>query len=250
MSAKVAELQRAMQRVCFDRAPAADDLALLGGEHAALYRDLVRSRLRELVSKVLPRSERAIGRPVVSRIFAEFLAEAPPRSRFFREVVPDFVAFALPRVAVLGEAGAEGVAAHARDLMRLESTRWELGWRGGEVEREVVDFELERTPVPHPSLRVLELGHAVHRDEDPPAAGAFFVCVHRRPDHRVETRTLDATSHALVRAWARGDRPAIESVREVLAAEGRAPDAAFVEKMGALLTALLESGALLGSRPD
>ncbi|UJR86180.1 putative DNA-binding domain-containing protein [Sandaracinus amylolyticus] len=235
----VAELQRAMQRVCFDRAPSPEDLALLGSERALLYRDLVRSRLRELVSKVLPKTEAAIGRARTSALFDGFLAEAPPRSRFFREVIPDFVSFALLRI--------EGPA-HARDVLALESTRWELAWRAGETPDEIVEFDLEKTPVPHPTLRVLALGHAVHRDVDPPPAGAFFVSVHRRPDHVVETRTLDATSFALVRAWARGDRPAIDGVREVLAAEGRAPDAAFVEKMSALLTALLEAGALLGSR--
>lgn len=235
-SSSVAELQRAMQRVCFDRAPSADDLATLG-EQAALYRDLVRSRLRELISKALPRTERALGRARVTEIFVGWLAEAPPRSRFFREVIPSFTAFAL--------AGLEGLPA---DVLRLESVRWESAWRTGEIPSEIEDFDLEKVAVPHPSLRVLELGHAVHRDEDPPAAGTFYVCVHRRPDHLVETRTLDATSYALVRAWARGDRPAIAVVREVLASESRSADAAFVEKMGALLAALVESGALLGSR--
>ncbi|AKF10410.1 putative DNA-binding domain-containing protein [Sandaracinus amylolyticus] len=233
----VADLQRAMQRVCFDAAPSREDLALVGSERALLYRELVRSRLRELVSKVLPKTEAALGRARTSALFDAFLAEAPPRSRFFREVIPELVAFALPRV--------EG---HARDVLLLESTRWELAWRAGEVHGDVVELDLEKIPVAHPTLRVLALGHAVHRDVEPPPAGAFFVCVHRRPDHVVETRTLDATSFALVRAWARGDRPAIDGVREVLAAEGRAPDQAFVEKMSALLTALLEAGALLGSR--
>lgn len=234
-------LQRAMQRVCFDRAPSPDDLALLGSERAVLYRELVRSRLRELVSKALPRFERTSGRARVSELFAAFLAEEPPRSRYFREVIPDFVAFALPRLG-------PDAPAHAGDVLRLESTRWELAWRTGPLPASIAPFELEKAPVPHPTLRVLELGHAVHRDAEPPAAGAFYVCVHRRPDHVVETRTLDATSFALVRAWARGDGPAIDGVREVLAASGRAPDAAFVERMSSLLTALLESGALLGSR--
>lgn len=241
MKAGVSELQRAMQRVCFDRTPSPEDLATLGGDAALLYRGLVRTRLRELVSKVLPQSERVLGRDRTSELFAAFLEEAPPRSRFFREVVPDFVAFALPRIA-------SDAPAHARDVVRLEATRWELGWRKGEVPEAIVDFDLEKVPVAHPTLRALELGHAVHREEDPPAAGTFYVCVHRRADHVVETRVLDATAFALVRGWARGDRSAIEVVREVLAREGRAADAEFVERLGGLLTVLISSGALLGSR--
>jgi hypothetical protein len=248
MSARIAEMQRAMARVCFDRTPSERDLEALGMERARLYRDMVRSRLRELVSVALPWTERTIGRAETSALFASFLEDAPPRSRYFREVVPAFVAFVLPRLQ------GSMYPAHAGDVAALEGARWELGWRSGEVTGPIEDLSLEKVPVPHPTLRVLSLGHAVHRADasaaiDAPPAGEFFVSVHRRPDHRVETRTLDATGARLVRAWARADRPAIDAVRMVLAEEAREADAAFVESMGALLAALSESGALLGSRP-
>lgn len=243
---EVAELQRALTRVCFDRAPSADDVALLGGEAILLYRELVRSRIRDLVGIALPRTERTIGRSAATALVDGFLADAPPRSRYFREVIPAFVAYALPQLRADGSA-----PAHAADVLALESTRWELGWRDGAIDGPVVPFELERVPVVHPTLRLLALGHAVHRDgagEAPPERGTFWVCVHRRPDHLVETRTLDATSARLVRAWSRADRTAIDGVREVLREEQREADPAFVERMGALLSGLLERGALLGSR--
>lgn len=234
---ELAELQRAMARVCFDRAPRAEDVAALGGEPILLYRELVRSRIRDLVPIALPRSERAIGAARMGELVDGMLADAPPRSRYFREVIPSLVAYALPRLDGL-----------ARDVLRLESTRWEMGWRDGEIPGPIVELDLARVPVPHPTLRVLTLEHAVHRETEPPEPGTFRVCVHRRPDHKVETRTLDETGALLVEGWARADRPAIEVVREVLRAEGREPDPAFVDRMSALLAALLESGALLGSR--
>ena len=60
---------------------------------------------------------------------------------------------------------------------------------------------------------------------------------------------MGETEARLVREWHRGDAPAIEGVRRVLAEEGRAADAAFVDRMTTLLAALLEGGAILGSRP-
>ena len=252
MTDDVAALQRAMTRVCFDRAPSPEDVAALGGEPILLYRELVRSRIRDLVSIALPRTERTLGKKTISALVDGLLAEAPPRSRYFREVIPAFVAHALPR---LRAPGAE--PAHAADVLALESTRWELGWRDGAVAGPVVPFELERVPVVHPTLRLLALEHAVHRadtrvgeaaGDEAPERGTFWVCVHRRPDHLVETRTLDATSARLVRAWSRVDRTAIDGVREVLREERREADPAFVERMGTLLSGLLERGALLGSR--
>lgn len=242
---ELGELQRAMTRVCFDRSPSPEDVAALGGEPILLYRELVRSRIRDLFSIALPRTERTIGRAAAGALVEGFLAEAPPRSRYFREVIPAIVAYAVPRLA------SSEHPAHAADVLVLESTRWEMGWRDGAIQGPVADFDLERVPVVHPTLRLLALGHAVHRaegDEDRPERGTFFVCVHRRPDHRVETRPLDATSARLVRSWARGDRTAIEGVREVLREESREADPAFVDRMGTLLSALLESGALLGSQ--
>lgn len=246
-AAEVAELQRALARVCFGREIDPADLARLGGERAAIYRGLVRSRLRDLIAVALPETERALGREATSALFADFLAESPPSSRYFREVIPAFLDFVLPRLA--GPTFPE----HARDLARLEGTRWELGWRDGAIEGDLVEIDLEKVPVAHPTLRVLALSYAVHRGPPEggaiPEKGSFFVSVHRRPDFVVETRTLDATGARLVRAWSRGDRTAIEAVRSVLEEERRAADAAFVERMGALLSALVASGAILGSRP-
>jgi hypothetical protein len=247
MSEHIARIQMAFTRVCMARKPDPADLEVLGGPRILLYRNLVRSRLRELVSTVLPRTERTIGREATEALFDAFLDEAPPRSRYLREVIPAFLEYALPRLE--GPTYPE----HASDVARLEGSQWELGWRVGRIEGPIVPFDFERIPVPHPTLRVIRLRFAVHRwkpeDAAPPEKGAFAVCVHRRPDHRVETRPLDATGVRLVEMWQRADCTAIEGVRRVLGEEGRQADAAFVDRMTTLLAALLESGAIVGSRP-
>jgi hypothetical protein len=246
---RIAELQRAMARVCFDQTPSSRDMELVGMEGARLYREMVRTRLRELISVALPWTERTLGRARTTELFQAFLAEAPPSSRYFREVVPAFVAFA-------SRLEASSHPEHARDVMLLEGTRFELGFRHAEIDEPVIEIALDKIPVPHPTLRVLTLGFAVHQMNAEaqadlahvPTKGTYFVSVHRRPDHLVETRTLDETGARLVRAWMRSDRTAIEGVQDVLAEEQRAPDTAFVDRMGGLLAALVQSGALLGSR--
>jgi hypothetical protein len=241
----VAELQRAMSRVCFDREPSPHDVALLGSERAILYRDLVRSRLRGLIPMVLPRTEKVLGAGRVDALFARFLAEAAPSSRYFREVIPSFLAFALPELA------ASGAPEHARDVAVLESTQWEVGWREAADVGALAPFDLERVPVAHPTLRLLTLGHALEGGviAEPARKVATYAAIHRRADQRVETRVLDATGARLLAQWSRGDRTAIEGVQAVLVEERRAADEKFVERMSALLAGLLDSGALLGSRP-
>ena len=237
------ELQQAMVRLCFDPAPDARDVETLGGEAVLLYRELVRSRLHELVGLVLPRSAGVLGPERTAALVDGFLATDPPRSRYLRDVIPAFVAHALPRLG-------EGAPRHAADVMRLESARWEIGWRPARVEGAVGPPSLERALVPHPTLRLLRLDHALRDGEIAPALpGASHACLHRRDDHLVETRPLDATSARLVAGWMRSERPAIEEARAVLAEEGREADAAFVDRMSSLLAALLESRAFLGSRP-
>ncbi len=247
---EIAEFQRAMVRVCFDRAPALHDMERVEG--ARLYREMVRTRLRELISAALPWTERTLGRAQTTAFFHAFLAEAPPSSRYFREVVPAFVAFVRPQLEVAS------APEHAHDVLLLEGTRFELGFRHANIDETVIEIALDKVPVPHPTLRVLTLDFAVHQmnaDEqaDPthvPPKGTYFVSVHRRPDHLVETRSLDGTGARLVRAWQRSDRSVIECVRDVLAEERREPDHVFVERMSGLLAALVESGALLGARRE
>lgn len=238
-TSSVADYQRAIARVCFDRTPSEVDLAFLGADFR-LYRNMVRNRMRDLLATALPRTEAAIGNEEMTRLFADMLAESPPASRYFRELVVDFARYARERATL--------AVPHGLDSLYLEATQWELNWRAAPSVGEVSAFSIEKIPVVHPTLRVLDLGYSVHRSDAPIQSGSFHVAIHRRPDSKVETRTLTDTSARLVREWMRGESTAIDGVRAVLAFEGRQPDAPFLEMMSSLLSVLVERGAILGSR--
>ena len=245
----VAALQEAMARVCLSRAPSEGDLAALEGgaqrERFLLYRDMVRSRITDLVIAALPRTAALLPRASLLGAIDDWLAAAPPATRFFRELPLGLVDHAMP------EWRDDAEHPHLADLARLERAQWEANWSAKRADGPIAPFDLEKVPVTSATLVRLETSFAVHLpEEDPrPRAGRFFLTVHRRPDHLVETRWMGETEARLVREWHRGDAPAIEGVRRVLAEEGRAADAAFVDRMTTLLAALLEGGAILGSRP-
>lgn len=234
----LADLQDATMRVLFDAAPSKADLEALADPRVRVYRELARNRIVELVEAALPRTMAALGTSHREPI-AAWLATAPPASRFFRDLPLAFADFLL---------GTQPVAAppFTADLCRLERARWHA-MIAEEDTSPVIDFDLEKRPAPSATLTVLTPAWSVHR-EGTPEPGTFHVSVHRRPDHVVETRWTDRTAGLLVAGWARADVSAIETVRAVLAADGKAADHSFVESMSELATALLERGALRGSR--
>jgi hypothetical protein len=233
----LAQTQRAFVALCLDQAPG--NLAELAAEDEAarllLYRDMVRWRFHQIAGEVLPRSKSLAGlafAPLVDR----WISEARPRSRFFRDLPLAFADFALAQGAL---------EPLVRDVLVLERARWHAAIApDGEAPR---PFELTAVPVPAPSLTTFVVDHAVQvSGGDEPKR--VHLAVYRRPDLEIETRWSSPTLHALLSGWAVGDRPAIDVVRSVLAAEGREPTPTFVEEMSGFLAELIERGAILGSR--
>ena len=237
-------VQSAMLRVLFSaRADEADVTSLAAPgerERVLLYRELARSRIRELMASALPRTSAAL--PDLPGRVERWLAIAPPGSRFFRDLPLTFAAHLLDALAER----ADDTPAYVPDLVRLESARWHA-MIAVESTDAVVEFDLEKVPVPSATLTVLAPTWSVHLGGEP-KPGRFYVSVYRRPDHIIETRWTDRVLGLLVEGWARAERPAIETVREALAAEALAPDHTFVDRMGEHLSTLLEGGALRGSR--
>lgn len=234
----LARTQERFVAMCLDREPGDVSGLAMESERARLllYRDMVRWRFHQICGEVLPRTRSALGEDAFRARVDAWITDVRPRSRFFRDLPLLFAADALAR----GE-----LPPLARDLLRLERARWHASIaEDGAAPR---PFALDAIPVPSPSLSVLEVDHAVQLGGgDVP--GRTLLAVYRRPDLEVETRWSSPTLHALLAGWARGDRPAIDTVREVLASEGRPPTPAFVEEMSAFLAELVERGALLGSR--
>lgn len=80
--------QRALARVCLAAALPDVALALLEGDTARwrVYRDLVRNRLWAALVEALPRTLAAAGAERFGGWFTRFLDEAPPRTRYLREL--------------------------------------------------------------------------------------------------------------------------------------------------------------------
>lgn len=244
----IAEVERAAVRVCFGTEASREDLRVLGDERIwRVYRDMVRKRLREECGLGLKRTAAAAGE-AFERAFVAHLAENPPRTRFFREIVMTFAASAGPRFRA-----DTALPAYVADLCAWEAALWEVGDLDDRVPAPVpLEFAFDRVPVLAPALRLLRLGHAVH--EKPDASGGYAVrethlCVHRRAEDRsARTWTLDPVMHALLVRFGRGGETVTDAIQHVTRERGVAVDQRFVDGLCTVLADFLERGVLLGSR--
>lgn len=245
------EMLSAFTRVCVAERIDEADVAVLeregGGPRGrfALYRDLVHNRLRDLVAAAYPRTTRALGPAKMDALTDTHVAESALDTRFFREHAERFGDWAIARLA-----GQSLEPAWAHDLLRLEAAQWQANYRPSPRPERIADFDLERVPIPSKTLRLLETTWSVHTSGDGvPERGTYRIAVYRRPDHRVETRWMEPLWATLLTDLARGERPAIDSVRDALRTHGRAADAGFVDEMTTFVALLVDNGALHGSVP-
>jgi len=242
----LADQVRAIQRVCFDLEPSEADLAALGSrERWLVYRNLVRSRLINVVGVALARTKRVVGEEAFQSTIDEWLATGGPKTRYFRHVPRELFEFAIPRWH-------DEEPAWLSDLAQYEITTWDV--RYAPPNRiSTSEFAFDRIPVLNPALQVLRLSYPVHRAPTP-ASGyeeePSIVCVYRDQHHKPIPWKLNPLAASLVEVWARADRPVTETVHEVAAAHNTEIGPAFVEKLSAMIADALERGILLGARAD
>jgi len=250
VTTSLADVQRAFTRICFELEAPEEDLALLNPprERWLMYRRMVRSRLFGMCRNGLPRTVEVLGEPAFNAAVKRYLAEHGPRTRFIREVVDELVAHSEPAWTADAD-----LPPHVCDLARYEATKWRVSsaeWTTPEPTADELDFE--GVPVHNPTVAWTEVRHAVHRKDaqrDAPLDAPRRVLVHRKPDDpKIYALGLGPEGAALYDAWREPDRSFADGVKAHLAAVGRAPDAAFVDRMATVLTQLVERQIILGSR--
>ncbi len=235
------EYQEAALRVFFGReAPAADLDALGAPERWGVYRGMVRHRLDKVIRAALPRTLKTLPADEVDALLVAFFDEAPPTTRWFREIPEQFAAFAEPRL------GAEHPAS-LPELLRFEVARWTVQHLEATPSGAVVDFSFELPPAVTPALRRLRVAHRVDRPGATIAAEPANLAVYRRLDDRPSTWVLNDIAMALLDAFVDGEGSLAERVQGVCKARDVAINETFLEKLSALLADFVERGVLLGS---
>ena len=78
------DVQRRVLANCFGPEPSAQELAALGDARVwALYRRMVRNRIRSELKTAFRRAYAAVGREAFERLLESYLEQSPPRTRFF-----------------------------------------------------------------------------------------------------------------------------------------------------------------------
>lgn len=251
----LASLQRDVLRLCTETVPPEDAMSRLGDRRVwSVYRGMVRRRLLGELKTAYKRTAAALGETHFVAAFDHFMQGDPPQERFFYRVPAAFEPSASAFVSELLRRD-PSVPRFAEDLLHYEAARWlvsDLDDRVTDADQ-VGELNFDGVPVASPALRLLRLGHAVHRKPDAEGGypeGAFFVAVHRAADDEpVRAWTLSRVTFALLQCVSDGRPSLTAAVQEVAQAQGVAVDEAFLEALCETLATFHERRVLLGSRP-
>lgn len=255
-STSLAQDQSAFVRVCLSASPSEDDLTQLGAdrERWLLYRDMVRSRMKGMIASGLKRTVATLGDATFTAWFRAWLDEAPPTTRYIREIVPQFVAFverahaqAWPNTRVPNEA----LPLQVRELARFESARWTAAYR--EVPRATPGrpFDFEGAPILNGTAEIMRFAYPVHREGDAAEIAAeTTMVIYRRDDNdHIGYYTVPPIFERLFILWREQTLSVTDSVKRVCHETDTPLDKAFVESLTGVLAALIERRVILGVMP-
>lgn len=247
-------MQRDVLRLCTEHTAPDEVLSRLGDRDIwHVYRGMVRRRLLSELKIAYKRTLAAVGEPLFVAAFEHFMATDPPRARFFHRVPASFE----PSAASYFESRCQGdaaVPAWALDLLRYEAARWtvsDLDDRVPDADA-VGELNFDGVPVVNPALRLLALGHAVHRKPHADGsyeAGDFFVALHRAGDAEpVRAWSLTRVVFALLQSMVTTPRSLTEAIQAVTAEQGVALNETFLDRLCGTLAQFHERRVILGSR--
>ena len=242
------ELQRRIQRVCVTVEVDPKDIEPLGNTRVwGIYREMVRRRLYGELKVVFPRSYRDAGEQEFRLRFESLLEAAPPTVRRFADVP---LWFARAVVPLWRDDAAR--PAHLGDLLAYEALRWEVSDLIGDVTGDVVEFGFDAVPVFSPTLRLITLEHAVHREPSESGgyeAGRCYMAVCRSADDApVKAWKLNRSMFELMTLLEDGQVTVTEAVRSVAQRTGVELTQKFIEDLCGALANFIERGVIVGSR--
>ncbi len=228
----------------------ADDAAALDEsfERLAVYRELVRSNLREALQLSIPRCMARLG-PLFDEYFDRFLSERGPRTHYLRDVTPELLAFCKPLWVADARVPSYLVELGLHESLHIEVSALPSLPRG----HVPAPLLLERGVELCAALRLVCYRHAVHelpadeQDQSLPAEREVSLLVYRSPEHEVRYLELTPLARGIVQrlllAATLGD-----AVQRAAADVGAALSEAVLAGAAQLLADLAERGIVRGPR--
>jgi hypothetical protein len=223
-------------------------LAALGERRLLLYRRHVRRTLERAVRLEIPRTAARLGdafAPWVTR----WIDEESPRSRYFRDVAFELVAWAAPRWAA-----DPTLPTYLGDLARHELAWFEVATAADaapEAPALTPEIELDRAVRFHASTRLRRYDHAVQElsedldARDVPARAETALLAYRDADDDVRFLALTPLAATIVERLLAGEALGA-AVQGACVALGAALDASVTAGTAALLDDLVARRAILG----
>lgn len=240
----LAQLEARALAICFGPPPTDSDLATLGSQPSRwlLYRAMLQGRLIDMIESAFPRATDAIGVERLRAAARDWLAEAPPKTPYVREVPVAFGAW-------LREPGAIELDAATLDLVEWELAIWSAGYDYAPFPR-VADLDFALAPALNPTLRVVVLRHRVHlagAHERADASTVTLAVFRDARTHAVRWRELDDASARFIALALAGHGTTTTLFRRVAAELAVPVNEAFVARLASALGAWLSDGLLLGA---
>ena len=236
--------------LCQKHGVSSDDTAALGesAERLQVYRELVRSNLREAIQLSIPRSMARLG-PLFDEYFDRFLQERAPRTHYLRDVTPELLEFCAPAWA-----GDARVPSYLGELALHESLHIEVSALPALPRGHVAaPLTLEQGVWLSAALKLVRYRHAVHElpedeaDRSEPDERAVQLLVYRSPEHEVRYLELTPLASGIVERLLSGDALG-SAVQGAAAAAGAALTEAVLTGAAKLLADLAERGVVWGPK--
>ncbi len=228
----------------------ARDIDAMMPARLAIYRRLVRNTLEGVVYRLLARTRARMNAAQEGAFDAEvdaFLHEVGPRTHYVKDVPGELVAWASPRWRARAE-----LPGYLADLAELELAEVAVASAPDLAEPPgLAELALDRPLVLTAVMRLLALGHAVHRlsaEEDAretPEAGETFLLAYRDEEHAVRFLELSPLAYSVIARVERGEALG-DAVKGACEERGRAMDDEVLASVARLLADLGERGVLLG----